>query len=92
MYSQKIRDLPVLEPPGTETCTEKNIQYLRNREFNPVLCDNLEGWDGVRGGREGIYVYLELIHFFVQQKPIQHCKKNYPPIKKIFKRGRRKDL
>ena len=19
---------------------------------NPVLCDNLEGWDGVRGGRE----------------------------------------
>ena len=24
--------------------------------------------------REGIYVYLELIHIVVWQKPIQHCK------------------
>ena len=23
-----------------------------HRELNPVLCDNLEGWDGVGGGRE----------------------------------------
>ena len=22
------------------------------RELNPVLCDNLEGWDGVGGGTE----------------------------------------
>ena len=26
------------------------------------LCDNLERWDGVGGGREGTYVYLRLIH------------------------------
>ena len=29
---------------------------------------------GGRFKREGIYVYLQLIHFLVQQKLIQHCK------------------
>ena len=32
---------------------------------NPVLSDNLEGWDGVEDGREvqeGTYVYTWLIH------------------------------
>ena len=24
--------------------------------------------------REGIYVYIQLIHFMVQQKLVQHCK------------------
>ena len=34
------------------------------RELKTVLCDNLEGWDGVGGRfkREGTYVYLWLIH------------------------------
>ena len=36
--------------------------YVWHREFNPVLCDNLKGWGGVRGGREvkevGTYAYL----------------------------------
>ena len=40
------------------------------RELKQGLCINLEGWDGERmGGRfkkEGIYVYLWLIHFVVQ--------------------------
>ena len=41
-------------------------------------CEDLEGWD-VRGSgrglkREGIYIYLELIHVVVQQKLTQHCK------------------
>ena len=44
----------------------------------PVLCDNLEGWDGLGGGgrfeREGTHVYLGLIHADVWQKPIQYCK------------------
>ena len=36
-------------------------------------CDNLEGWDGVGGGREGqerrdVCVYLWLIHVNVWQK------------------------
>ena len=43
-----------------------------------VLCDNLEGWDGVGGEgrfeREGTYVYLWLIHVDVWQNPTQHCK------------------
>ena len=38
-----------------------------------VLCDNLEGWDGVGLGgkfkREGTYVYLWLIYLAVWQKP-----------------------
>ena len=45
-----------------------------------MLCDDLEGWD-TEGGREaqeggnmGIYVYIPLIHFVVQQKLKQHCK------------------
>ena len=45
-----------------------------------MLCDHLEGWD-TEGGREtqeggdmGIYVYVELIQFAVQQKLKQHYK------------------
>ena len=45
-----------------------------------MLCDHLEGWDG-EGGREtqegsdmGIYVYLYLIHFVIQQKVTHHCR------------------
>ena len=41
---------------------------------DPLLCDNLEGWDGLGGGaevqREGTYVYLWQIHVGVWQKPI----------------------
>ena len=45
-----------------------------------MLCDDLEGWDR-EGGREvqeggdmGIYVYIYLIHFVVQQKLTERCK------------------
>ena len=46
------------------------------RELNSVLCDNLEGWDGVGGRfrREGTHVCSWLIHAAVQQKTAQHCK------------------
>ena len=44
-----------------------------------MLYDDLEGWDR-EGGREaqeggdmGIYVYVWLIQFVVQQKLTQHC-------------------
>ena len=47
-----------------------------HRELNLVLCDNLEGWDGVEVGKEvqgeGDMCMLMLIH--VRQKPTQHCK------------------
>ena len=43
-----------------------------------MLCDNLQGWDGVGGGREAAreqtYVYLWLIHIDVWQNPTQYCK------------------
>ena len=45
-----------------------------------MLCDPLEVWDR-EGGREtqegggmGIYVYVYLIHFVIQQKLTQHFK------------------
>ena len=43
-----------------------------------MLCDDLERrdgrWEGGRHRREGIYVYLYLIHIVVQQKLTQLCK------------------
>ena len=43
-----------------------------------MLCDDLEGRDGVGGGgrfkREGTCVYLWLIHADMWQKPTQHHK------------------
>ena len=41
------------------------------REPSLVLCDNLEGREPKR---EGIYVYLWMIHIVVWQKPTQYCK------------------
>ena len=44
-------------------------------EFSLALCDDLEGWDGGDLGslrKEGIYVYSELIHTVVQQKPTEN--------------------
>jgi hypothetical protein len=48
-----------------------------------VLGGHLEGW-GVEGRfkREGIYVYIWLIHFLVQHKLIQHCTATIFSIKK----------
>ena len=45
------------------------------REPSLVLCDDPEGGGAYSGERlktEGINVYLGLIHFVVQQKPVQH--------------------
>ena len=39
-----------------------------------MLCDDLEGWDGEGGGRQGVYLYIRLTHFVVQQKLMQHGK------------------
>ena len=57
-----------------------------------VLCNNLDGWEGVGVGgrlkREGTYVYLWLIHVVLRQKPTQYCKATTFQLKikfKIFK-------
>ena len=40
-----------------------------------MLCDDLHGFGGgKRSKRDGIYVYIQLIHFIVQQKITEHCK------------------
>ena len=48
------------------------------RMLSLVLCDNLEGWNGVGGGREvqegEDMCILWLIYVDVWQKPTQHCK------------------
>ena len=49
-------------------------------EISYILCDHLEGWDrecgreAQEGGDMEIYVFIELIHFVIQQKLTQHCK------------------
>ena len=47
-----------------------------------VPCDDLERWDvgmGGRSKRKGVYVYIWLIHFIVQQRLTQHRKTTSPP-------------
>lgn len=53
---------------------------IKHRKLSPILCDDLDGWDeaiGRRFRKEGIYVYLRLMHVVVWWKPIQHCKASY---------------
>ena len=49
---------------------------MEHRELSSVFHDDLEEWDGGVGGckREGIFVYLWLIHTVIRQKPTQNCK------------------
>ena len=53
-----------------------------------VLCDDIEGWDG-KGGketkREGIFIYVQLIHFVAQQKLPLHCNAIIFPQKSLKK-------
>ena len=65
-----------------------------HRDPNLVLCNNLEGWDGVGGGREvtegGEYVYLWLFNVDVWKKSSQYC--NYPPINNKIKLKKKKSM
>ena len=53
-----------------------------------MIWDDLERWDGGEGWvggrfkREGIYLYTELIHSIVQQKPTRYCKTTISPLEK----------
>ena len=59
---------------------------------NLVLCDNLEGWDEVRGRfkREGTQVCLQLIHGDVWQKPKKHFRVIILQLKNNFKINKQK--
>ena len=39
---------------------------------------------GRRSKREGMYVYIELIHFIAQQKLTKHCKETVPKYKRCM--------
>ena len=54
------------------------------RKLKHVLCINLEGWDGEGDGREGVYVYLWLIHVEPWQKTTKFCKAIILQLKKNF--------
>ena len=60
----------------TLTCVK--WQALQHRELSLVLCDDLDGRAGRRqwkgGSRARGYIYIQLIHFTVWQKPTQHFK------------------
>ena len=62
------------------------------RELRVGLCNHLEAWEGVGGSfkREGIYVYLRVIHVAVWQKPAQYWKAIILQLKiNIFKKERK---
>ena len=68
---------------STDICTLPCVKQMasgklphRHRELGSAPCDDLRDDTGVVGGRlrrEGMYVYLQLIHTAVQQTLIQRC-------------------
>ena len=56
-----------------------------------MLCDDLEGWDEAGGNfkREGVYVYLWLIHVDIWQKPRQYYKAIIFQLKRNFFKKKR---
>ena len=54
----------------------------------PILCDNLEGWDGWEGGfkRKGHNIYLWLVHVDIRQNPTQYYKAIILQLKMISKK------
>ena len=63
---------------GSSSFSPLISKIKQDTEFSSVLCDYLDGWDvgqvAGRSQRKGIYLYVWLIHFVVQQKLTQHCK------------------
>ena len=74
---------------STEICTLPYIKWIASGHLlydtgssNLVFCNDLEGWDGVGGRRDGACVYLWLIHVDIWQKPTQYCKATIIQLKK----------
>lgn len=62
------------------------VFHLSAQEPSSMLCDDLEG-AGESKHREGIYVYIHLIQFVVQQKLTPHCQAII-----LQKKGRQKQI
>ena len=63
--------------PCVKQVASGNLLYSTGSSAQCSVMTQMGGMGGgVRGTskREGIYVYIQLIHFVVQQKLIQHCK------------------
>ena len=52
--------------------------FKKECELSLVLCDGLEGRDGRRSKKEGLYVNVWPIHLVVEQKVTQHYKAIIP--------------
>ena len=48
----------------------------------------MDGMQGRRSKRKGIYVYIQLTYLIVQQKLTQHCKATIPQLKQTNQGGR----
>ena len=57
-------------------------EHLKLRREMDIRYTNAGGGGGGRSKREGIYVYLCLIHFTLQQELTQHCEAVILPSKK----------
>ena len=60
------------------------LEREKKNEFFENIPTLWWGWVGVRLKREGIYVYLELIHCYTVETTTT-LSSNYPPIKNEFK-------
>ena len=73
-YYKQEKKKESTNPLSLSSIETQTLPYVKQRvsgnllyeagNSNPVLCDNLEGWDGVRGGRGGqeggdIYIFMD---------------------------------
>ena len=59
--------------PFVKQIARGNLLYSPGSSTRGSVVTQMDGRGGVKSQSEGIYVYIQLIHFVVQQKLIQHC-------------------
>ena len=70
--------------PCVKEIASRNLLCIPGK-LSLVLCDDLEGGMGVGAGGRSKWegdVYIQLIHFIVQRRLIQHCKAMISQLKK----------
>ena len=60
--------------PCVKQIASGNLLYSTGSSPQCSVMTQMGGMGWRRSKREGIQVYIQLIHFIVQQKPTQHCK------------------
>ena len=64
--------------PCVRQVASGNLLYSTGSTVRCSVVTYMGGMVGRGSKREGIYVYIKLIHFVVQQKLTQHCKTSIP--------------